>query len=172
MEIRHRVVIPAVCRDQVLKELHDPHMRIVKTKCIARSYVWWPGIDEAVEAVCRACRVCAAVADAPPGQAPTPWPWPATPCSRLHIDFLGPIQGIIYLAVVDAGSKWIEISKMTSTNAKAVIQKLREMWARFGLPKQVVSDNGPPYSSSEFKQFLSENGTYRASIFGPVSPRF
>ncbi|CAK1601274.1 unnamed protein product [Parnassius mnemosyne] len=32
------------------------------------------------------------------------------------------------------------------------------MWPRFGLPKQVVSDNGPPFFSNEVKQFLSSNG--------------
>lgn len=47
---------------------------------------------------------------------------------------------------------------MHSTTAKAVIVKLREMWARFGIPKQLVSDNGPPFSSDEFNQFLTNNG--------------
>lgn len=86
----HRVIIPATCRNKVISELHDPHMGMVKTKSLARSYAWWPGIDEAVEAMCRECPVCAAVADAPPAHAPRPWPWPSRPWSRLHLDFLGP----------------------------------------------------------------------------------
>ncbi|XP_063542080.1 uncharacterized protein K02A2.6-like [Cydia strobilella] len=62
----HRVVLPEVCREMVLRELHEPHMGVVKTKAMARSYVWWPGMDEAIEARCRACDACAAVAPAPP----------------------------------------------------------------------------------------------------------
>lgn len=154
----HRVIIPNSCRDKVITELHEGHMGVVKTKALARSYVWWPGIDEAVEAACRACTICAAVADAPPAHVPRAWPWPDRPWTRIHIDFLGPIVGQTYLIVVDAHSKWIEAIKMSSTTAKAVIKELREMWARFGLPKQVVSDNGPPFFSTEFKQFLSTNG--------------
>lgn len=154
----HRVVVPMACRDRVLKEVHDSHMGIVKTKQMARSYAWWPGIDEAIEAECRACRVCAAVADAPPAHEPRCWSWPDRPWSRLHLDFLGPVAGVMYLVVVDSHSKWIEIERMNSTTASGVIQNLRNLWARFGLPKQVVSDNGPPFSSSEFKNFLLDNG--------------
>ncbi|XP_063826510.1 uncharacterized protein K02A2.6-like [Ostrinia nubilalis] len=154
----YRLVIPSTCRDDVLRELHDTHMGIVRTKSIARSYVWWPGVDEAVEALCRACAVCAEQAAAPAQHAPVPWPWPARPWTRLHVDFLGPICGEKYLVVIDACSKWIEICKMPTTTAKTVINKLREMWARFGIPKQLVSDNGPPFSSDEFNYFLTNNG--------------
>lgn len=165
----HRVVIPSTCRTRVIKELHESHMGIVKTKALARSYVWWPGVDEAVEAACRGCAVCASVADAPPAHAPSPWPWPDRPWSRLHLDFLGPMLGTTYLVVVDACSKWIEAIKMNSTTAKALIAVLRDMWARFGLPKQVVSDNGPPFSSAEFELFLKNNGI--AHIFSaPYHP--
>lgn len=153
----HRVVIPPACREKVLTELHDSHMGIVKTKSLARSYVWWPGVDEAVERVCRACAVCAALADAPPSHEPRSWPWPSRPWSRLHLDFLSH-AGMTYLIIIDACSKWIEAIKMTRTTAQAVITVLREIWARFGLPKQVVSDNGPPFSSSEFSEFLAGNG--------------
>ncbi|KAL0879410.1 hypothetical protein ABMA27_003165 [Loxostege sticticalis] len=154
----HRVVIPYSCRKKVITELHDPHMGIVKTKALARSYVWWPGIDEAVEAECRACSVCAAVADAPPAHAPRSWPWPSRPWSRLHMDFLGPIRGLTYLVIVDSCSKWIEAIHMKKTTAQAVISVLRNLWSKFGLPKQTVSDNGPPFSSSEFQNFLAHNG--------------
>lgn len=154
----HRVVVPYSCREKVLNELHDSHMGIIKTKCLARSYVWFPGIDESVDRQCASCEVCAQTAAAPPAHAPRVWHWPDRPWSRLHLDFLGPIAGATYLVVVDACSKWIEIARMSSTSAANVISKLREICSRFGLPKQVVSDNGPPFSSEEFAQFLNKNG--------------
>ncbi|KAL0810732.1 hypothetical protein ABMA28_010054 [Loxostege sticticalis] len=152
-----RLVIPVSCRDRVVKIIHESHMGIVKSKALARSYVWWPGIDEAVEAACRACGVCAAHADSPPHQAPRLWPWPPKPWTRIHIDFLGPIYNKMYLVVIDSSSKWIEVYQVPSTAASTTITKLRELWARFGIPRQVVSDNGPPFSSHEFNIFLSED---------------
>ncbi|KAJ0169187.1 hypothetical protein K1T71_015314 [Dendrolimus kikuchii] len=154
----HRVVIPEKCRDRVLKLLHEPHMGIVKPKALARSYAWWPDIDEAVEQMCRACEVCASQADAPPRQAPVPWAWPARPWTRLHLDFLGPIFGKLYLVVIDATSKWLEIFNVPSTAASSTIERLNELWSRWGLPRQIVSDNGPPFTSQEFKVFLNRNG--------------
>ncbi|XP_063834427.1 uncharacterized protein K02A2.6-like [Ostrinia nubilalis] len=150
----HRVVIPENCRSKVLLQLHESHMGIVKTKATARSYVWWPGIDEAVEALCRACPACAAEADAPPRHAPSPWPWPAAPWSRLHVDFLGPIFNKTYLVIIDAKTKWLEVFQVPSTAATSTIHKLSELFARWGLPKQLVSDNGPPFTSKEFSEFL------------------
>ncbi|XP_047523633.1 uncharacterized protein K02A2.6-like [Pieris napi] len=154
----HRVVIPESCREKVLTVLHEAHMGIVKTKAFARSYVWWPGMDEAIEAMCRGCGVCAAEADMPPRHAPCPWPWPDKPWSRIHMDFLGPIAGKLFLVIVDARSKWIEVSQVPSTAAGYTVKVLSDVFARYGLPKQIVSDNGPPYTSQEFAQFLNSNG--------------
>lgn len=154
----HRVVVPEGCRGSVLAALHEAHMGIVKTKALARSYVWWPGVDEAVEALCRACAVCAAEADAPPRHAPSLWPWPTKPWSRIHVDFLGPFLGKIYLVMVDARTKWIEAFEVPSTAAQHTITKLSETFARWGLPKQIVSDNGPPFTSTELSSFLDKSG--------------
>ncbi|XP_061727150.1 uncharacterized protein K02A2.6-like isoform X1 [Cydia pomonella] len=154
----HRVVIPQSCRKKVLALLHESHMGIVKTKAFTRSYVWWPGVDEAVEAMCRACTVCAAEADAPPRHRPAAWPFPARAWSRVHADFLGPIGGVTYLILVDARSKWLEVFPRCSTSAANTIEKLSEAFARWGLPRQLVSDNGPPFTSREVAAYLTTNG--------------
>lgn len=41
----YRTIIPSKLRQYILNELHASHMGIVKTKSLARSYVWWPKID-------------------------------------------------------------------------------------------------------------------------------
>lgn len=154
----HWVVVPDECRGKVLEIIHEPHMGVVKSKALARSYVWWAGIDEAVERECRACATCAAHAATPAQHAPRAWPWPHRPWSRVHLDFLGPLYGKTYLVVVDAMSKWIEVFPVASTAAMGTIEKLSELWARWGVPKQIVSDNGPPFTSKEFATFLSADG--------------
>ena len=50
-----RVVIPNKLYPTVLNELHSGHPGIVSMKAIARSYIWWPGLDKAIEYQCRLC---------------------------------------------------------------------------------------------------------------------
>ena len=49
---------------------------------------------------------------------------------------------------------------MTSTTASATINALRNIFARFGIPKQVMSDNGPQYTAEEFQMFMKYNGVF------------
>lgn len=54
--------------------------------------------------------------------------------------------------------KWPEIVEMKSTTAVDTSVVLRRVFASFGLPEQLVSDNGPQFISREFAEFLSSNG--------------
>ena len=58
----------------------------------------------------------------------------------------------------DAHSKWLEVIDMSSTTASATIQQLRSLFASYGLPEQLVSDNGPQFVAEEFEYFLKSNG--------------
>lgn len=55
--------------------------------------------------------------------------------------------------VVDYYSRYFEVEKITSLTSNRVIQKLKPMFARFGIPQTLISNNGPCYSSREFKDF-------------------
>lgn len=97
----HRVVVPAVYREKLLQELHRTHQGIVKTKSAARTRMWWPNIDGDIEQLIGACTVCAANRSAPPRAPPAPWPRPAGPWQRLHLDYMSVGQKV-YLVVIDA----------------------------------------------------------------------
>lgn len=47
---------------------------------------------------------------------------------------------------------------MKRTHAFETISKFREMFSVFGLPDEIVSDNGPPFNSFDFKEFCDSNG--------------
>ncbi|KIH62976.1 hypothetical protein ANCDUO_06734 [Ancylostoma duodenale] len=54
---------------------------------------------------------------------------------------------------------------MGSTTAEKTAEKLKELFNRHGLPEQLVSDNGPPFSSKEFTEYCEYRGVEQ--IFTP-----
>ena len=62
------------------------------------------------------------------------------------------------LVLTDVHPKWPEVFRMMTTALSKTIALLRETFARFGLPEQIVSDNGPQFVSEEFELFLQHNG--------------
>ena len=64
----------------------------------------------------------------------------------------------MFLVVVDAHSKWPEVIPAGSTTSSSTIEVLRDLFARFGIPEQIVSDNGAQFVSEDFQAFVKSNG--------------
>ncbi|UYV73167.1 K02A2.6-like, partial [Cordylochernes scorpioides] len=153
-----RAVIPSTCQDQMLKLLHQSHIGINRMKSLARSSVWWPKMDSQIEEFVKECSPCMHHQTAPPAEN-TPWPRTNQPWQRVHVDHFY-FRGDCYLLVVDANSNWIEVFPVRGTTSQENIKLLRECFARYGLPQCLVFDNGPPFNSIEFKEFLRKNNVY------------
>ena len=74
------------------------------------------------------------------------------------MDFAGPVSGKMWFLLMDAHSKWPEVYEMTSTTAQKTIEIVRHIFASYGLPEQLVSDNGPQFVAKEFEEFMLNNG--------------
>ncbi|XP_051784745.1 uncharacterized protein K02A2.6-like [Erpetoichthys calabaricus] len=166
-----RVNVPPKLRPRVLKELHIAHPGIVQMKSLACSYVWWPGIDSQIELQAKSCHSCQSM-QKEPGLAPLhPWMWPTSPWERIHVEFADPIEGNMYLVVIDAHSKWPEVHSMDNTTVGKTIQVLRSLFNRYDIPHILVSDNGPQFCSEEFSTFLKSNGVkhIRSAPYHPAT---
>ncbi|XP_026536196.1 uncharacterized protein K02A2.6-like, partial [Notechis scutatus] len=165
----NRVVIPGKLQRKVLELLHEGHPGIVRTKALARNYAWWPGMDKQIEAWVAACNRCQETRPSPPAAPILEWETPRGPWSRIHIDFAGPTKGHTFLITVDAYSNWLEVSNMRTTTTEAVTKELSKLFATHGLPDVLVSNNGPQFTSLEFKKFLVEWGI-RHALTAPAHP--
>ena len=153
-----RVIVPPDLQQNVISLLHEIHPGVVKMKAIAQSYVWWPGINSAIEECSRGCLECQQTASEDPKTPLHPLEYPARPWQRIYINFAGPFQNSMWLIVVDAYSKWPEVIRMTTTTATKTVHKLQLIFARWGLLQQIVSDNGPQCSGEVFANFCRSNG--------------
>ena len=75
----------------------------------------------------------------------------------------------MFLISVDAHSKWPEVVEMSNTSAQKTIDELRKLFAVYGLPEQIVTDNGPQFTANEFIHFLKENSVKHIRCF-PYHP--
>lgn len=87
-----------------------------------------------------------------------PWQWPEEPWVKVHIDFAGPLEEHMFLVLLDAHSKWPEVEVMKSTSSVKRVKAFRLICWRFGLPQQLVSDNGAQLVLEEFEVFMKSNG--------------
>ena len=126
-------------------------------KQLARKYFWWPGLDKQIEETVKLCPACQESAKSPASAPTASWSWPGGPWKRLHVDFAGPYLGKMFLVVVDAYSKFLEIVPMTHATSTNTITALRHIFSYFGLPEHLVTDNGTQFTSDEFQKFLREN---------------
>ena len=152
------MVIPPQGREKILEELHHGHPGISRMKSLARSFVWWPGIDKDLEAKVKHCDPCQKSRKLPASAPIQPWEFPKRPWSRLHVDYAGPFQGHMFLVVVDAHSKWLDVKVVKQATSTTTISALRSIFATHGIPELLVSDNGSVFTSAQFKDFLQHNG--------------
>ena len=153
-----KVIILNKLQGRVLEELHTGQIGIVKMKALARSHVWWPGMEQQIEQMAQKCEPCQSLRNRPAPIPLHPWTWPTHPWQRLHIDFAGPFLGKSFLIIVDAHSKWPEVIPMMTTTAEKTMAELRQVFAIHRLREQIVSDNRVQFTSDLFQQFLKENG--------------
>lgn len=165
------VIVPASLQKRLLAELHQDHPGISRMKAVARGHFWWPGLDGDIEALAKSCQPCHEAKQSPPKAPLHPWSWPSKPWQRIHLDFAGPFMGKMFFLAIDAHSKWGEVWEMAGTTSAKTIEVLRRLFAAYGLPQQVVTDNGPQFVSAEFATFLKANGVrhIRCTPYHPSS---
>ena len=133
-------------------------MRWVNNKNCCSEYI--TGIDKDIENLAKSCLPCLENKSQPAAAPLHPWIWPTTPWKRIHIDFAGPFLDKMFLIVVDAHSKWPEVIQMSSTTSFKTIEALRSLFAKYGLPEQLVSDLLKPNVESVVTTEQSDQKTY------------
>ena len=77
-------------------------------------------------------------------------PLPSYPWEQVAAD-LFKLKHCNYLLVVDYYSRFVEVQKLTSTTSSSIITHLKAIFARFGIPVILVTENGPQFYSLEMK---------------------
>ncbi|GFO29263.1 Pol polyprotein [Plakobranchus ocellatus] len=92
-------------------------------------------------------------------------PLPKRPWDELSVGFAGPFPtGEHLLIVIDDYSRFPEVESVKSTSACSLTSKLNRIFARFGTPSVLKSDNGSPFNGEEFASFAKKLGLHHRKI--------
>jgi len=167
-----QVILPKSLQRKATKAAHSlGHLGVTKMKQMMREKYWFPEMNKMVENIASQCFECNVTTKQNRPEPVKLNPIPEEPWHTLAIDFGGPYaDGHYNLVIVDKRTRFVEVERVYSTNSKSTTKKLLKVMSTHGIPKVIESDNGPPFTSAEFKQFMGEYGIKHHRIT-PLHPR-
>ena len=178
-EVIDQVVLPRSYRSNVLRLAHDVPMaghlgRERTTKRILKRF-FWPGLFQDVRKYCESCDACQRVAKKREKVPLIPMPIMDKPFRRIAMDVVGPLprtrKGNQYILVVcDYATRYPEAFPLRTFTAPTVAEKLIEMFARYGIPEEILTDQGTNFTS-QFLQKLNELLGVKAIKTSPYHPQ-
>jgi transposase InsO family protein len=171
-----RLVLPVHLSKRLLRLAHAGHPGIVRMKRKLRETYWWPSMNNDIDHFVRHCQACQCSEKSfKPNVVPRmEIPVPDTAWSKVAIDIAGPyftapVGRRFIVTIIDYYSKFPEVLLTDTTTSLSIIKWLEEVFARYGNPDELVSDNGPQFVSHEFQYFLKSRNVkhHRASVYTP-----
>ena len=95
---------------------------------------------------------------------------PNEPWEEISIDFKELPTGEYLLVVIDDYSRYPVIEVVRSTSTTCIIPKLNTIFAAYGTPRVVRTDNGPPFNSTDFANFAKYLGFHHRKVT-PLRPK-
>lgn len=164
-----RVVIPASLRKEMVRRAHEGHLGVDKCQRRARGVMWWPGMSADIERAVLACETCQRHRVGQAREPLQPHAMPQLPWEVIAADIFE-FNGKQFLLVVDYYSKFVEVSHLTNLQSNTLIKVFKEVFSRFGIPKSIVTDNGPQFTSREFQEFC-KSWEFTHTTSSPLYPR-
>ena len=149
--------MPKGMQAEVKKGIHLGHQRVEACLCHAREYVLWPRMNEEFKAWICTCETCREDKLTPCKETFMCHEIPEGAWKKIGADLFTYRDKEYLVTVCHKASLW-ELDRLTNTKSTTVIKKLKSHLVRYGVPRQLFSDNGPQFTSSEFRSFTKKLG--------------
>ena len=177
METRGKIIPPAADRDDFIEQEHDfGHFGrdALYSKLLHRGY-WWPGMRDAIAKKLSECDACTRYVVTKSGFHPARSITALGPMDHIQIDcsvHLPPdAKGFTtLLVIIDVFTGFVFLRAIKTTSAECVAHSLWELFATFGLPKIIQSDNGPEFVNKIVAALVKLTGVEHRFI-SPYNPR-
>jgi len=137
-----RILVPKSLRKYVIYKLHETHLGITKTKARAKQLFYFSGINSQIENYILSCPICLKFSKSKIKEPLLAHGIPDIAFYKIAMD-IAELGGDNYLIVIDYYFRWIEILKLKDKTSDTVIDLLINLFSKFRIPKEIVSDNIP-----------------------------
>ena len=150
-----KIIIPTSLKQQYISKIHTGHTGIGSCLKKAWEFVFWVNYSKDIQEAVEKCNLCqeqqnalmtnqCSISEVPPH------PWHTLGSDLFYHKRLD------FLVVVDYFSKFLIVRKIPNSTSSAIIKELDSMFSEYGKPYLFHSDNGPCYTSEEFRIFIDE----------------
>ena len=136
-----RIIIPISLQLDMLEKLHSAHQGILKCRQRAQQSVWWLGLNRQLTDLVNNCPKCCKDRYQHP-EPLIPSKLPSLLWQKLASDLFY-WKSSAYLLIIDYYSRYIEIAKLSGESSSEVVRHTKSIFVRHGIPKEMISDNGP-----------------------------
>ena len=146
----NRVIIPRSTRADTLKKIHQSHIGI--NGCLRRACecLYWPSMSAEVKNyIVR--RAAHALEQKQQKETIKFHDVPSRPWAKVGADLCS-LNGKDYLVTIDYYSNFAEVDRLSKTTSKSVIKRLKQHFARHGIPDTLITDYGPQFSCQQFRE--------------------
>ena len=164
-----QIVIPKSIRHILKERVHSAHIGLQGCLRRAREAIYWPGMTEELKELVTRCSVCLEYGRKQQRETLRSQDIPQRPWQYIACDMME-FKNHSYLVTVDTFSDFIECDRLSDKRGSEVIRMLKSQMARHGLAEKVMTDNGPPFNSAEFRQF-AEKFDFRHQTSSPGYPQ-
>lgn len=147
-----QIVVPLVMRKEPMEKTHASHIGIEGCLRRARETLYWPRMATELREYISKCDICLSHRNEQGKEPMQSHEFVARPWVKVAAD-LCEFDNRVLLVVCDYYSNFIEVARLSSITSRAIIKELKAIFARFGVPDTLVTDNGPQFSSAEFSVF-------------------
>ena len=175
-----RVVVPSSRRTSVLELAHSNlvagHFGFKKTFARISRHFLWPRMWGDVKNFVRSCAGCQRAARNNNARAPLqPLPCVSEPFEKVAFDLVGPLprtcSGNRYLlTMMCLYTKYPEAIPLKRVDNESVLDAMLEIFARHGLPKTILTDQGSVFMSKLTSQLWKTLGVHRVRT-SPYHPQ-
>lgn len=166
-----QLVVPKTQRREILNLGHSipwaGHLGFMKTLMRIAKRFYWPRMYSEVKEYCKTCPECQLAVGRTPAYAPLiPLPVVDSPFERIGVDIVGPLErsqagNRFILVICDYATRYPEAYPLREVTAKQISTALLRFFSQVGIPREVLTDQGPNFMSHTLQQVYKLLGIKR-----------